>query len=51
MDVGVVAFGLGQVGHLILLEVLIGCVFAVLAFGLFSYLETSARRHATLDVR
>ena len=43
--------GLGQVGHLILLEVLIGCVFAVLAFGLFSYLETSARRHATLDVR
>ncbi|MGH2454947.1 MAG: ABC transporter permease [Candidatus Limnocylindria bacterium] len=43
--------GLDQVGGLILIEFLIGCVYAVLAFGLFSFLERSARRHATLDVR
>jgi ABC-2 type transport system permease protein len=43
--------GLGQVGGLIGLEVLIGIVYAVLAFGLFSLLERSARRNATLDVR
>ncbi|MEP6468732.1 MAG: ABC transporter permease [Chloroflexota bacterium] len=43
--------GLGQVGGLIGLEVLIGITYAVLAFGLFSLLERSARRNATLDVR
>jgi ABC-2 type transport system permease protein len=43
--------GLGQVGGLIGLEVLIGVVYAVVAFGLFSLLERSARRNATLDVR
>lgn len=43
--------GLDQVGGLIGLEILIGCVYAVLAFSLFSYLEMSARRNATLDVR
>ena len=43
--------GLGQVGGLIGLEALIGLVYAVLAFALFSYLERSARENATLDVR
>jgi ABC-2 type transport system permease protein len=43
--------GLGQVGGLIALELLIGCVYAVLAFGLFRLLERSARQNATLDVR
>jgi ABC-2 type transport system permease protein len=43
--------GLGAVGGLIGLEILIGVVYAVLAFGLFSLLERSARRNATLDVR
>jgi ABC-2 type transport system permease protein len=43
--------GLGEVGGLIGLEVLIGIVYAVLAFGLFSLLERSARSNATLDVR
>jgi ABC-2 type transport system permease protein len=43
--------GLAQVGHLIGIELLIGCAYAVLAFALFSYLERSARRNATLDVR
>jgi ABC-2 type transport system permease protein len=43
--------GLGQVGGLIVLELLIGCVYAVAAFGLFQLLERSARRNATLDVR
>jgi ABC-2 type transport system permease protein len=43
--------GLDQVGGLILIELLIGCVYAVAAFGLFQLLERSARRNATLDVR
>jgi ABC-2 type transport system permease protein len=43
--------GLGQVGGLIALELLIGIVYAVLAFALFSLLERSARSNATLDVR
>jgi len=43
--------GLSQVGGLIAIEVLIGIVYALLAFGLFSFLERSARRNATLDVR
>lgn len=43
--------GLDQVGGLILVELLIGVAYALLAFGLFSFLERSARRHATLDVR
>lgn len=43
--------GLNRVGGLIALEGVIGCVYAILAFGLFSYLEISARRNATLDVR
>jgi ABC-2 type transport system permease protein len=43
--------GFGQVGGLIGVEVLIGVVYAVVAFGLFSYLEMSARANATLDVR
>lgn len=43
--------GFGQVAGLIGAELLIGFVYAVLAFGLFRYLETSARRNATLDVR
>ena len=43
--------GLGAVGGLIGLELLIGCVYAVAAFGLFQWLERSARRNATLDVR
>lgn len=43
--------GLDQVGGLILVELGIGSAYALLAFGLFSYLERSARRNATLDVR
>jgi ABC-2 type transport system permease protein len=43
--------GFGQVGGLIGVEVLIGIAYAVVAFGLFSYLEMSARANATLDVR
>lgn len=43
--------GLDQVGNLIAIELLIGCAYAALAFVLFSLLERSARRHATLDVR
>ncbi|HET7685108.1 MAG TPA: ABC transporter permease [Candidatus Limnocylindria bacterium] len=43
--------GIGQVGGLIAVEVLIGVAYAVVAFGLFSYLEMSARANATLDVR
>jgi ABC-2 type transport system permease protein len=43
--------GLGQVGGLIALELLIGIVYAVAAFALFSLLERSARHNATLDVR
>ncbi len=43
--------GLAQVGGLIALELLIGCVYAVAAFALFRYLERSARQNATLDVR
>jgi ABC-2 type transport system permease protein len=43
--------GLADVGGLILVELLIGCVYAVAAFGLFQLLERSARRNATLDVR
>jgi ABC-2 type transport system permease protein len=43
--------GFSEVGGLIGLEVLIGLAYAVLAFGLFSLLERSARRNATLDVR
>ncbi|HSM38803.1 MAG TPA: ABC transporter permease [Candidatus Limnocylindrales bacterium] len=43
--------GLDQVGGLILVEFGIGTAYALLAFGLFSYLERSARRNATLDVR
>jgi ABC-2 type transport system permease protein len=43
--------GLGQVGGLIGLELFIGCVYAIAAFGLFRYLERSARQNATLDVR
>lgn len=43
--------GLAQVGGLILLEVAIGVGYAVLAFWLFSYLERSSRRNATLEVR
>jgi ABC-2 type transport system permease protein len=42
---------LGDVGGLILVELLIGCAYAVAAFGLFQLLERSARRNATLDVR
>ncbi len=42
---------LGQVAGLIGLELLIGVGYALAAYGLFSYFETSARRHATLDVR
>jgi ABC-2 type transport system permease protein len=40
-----------QVGGLIAIEFLIGCVYAVAAFGLFQLLERSARHNATLDVR
>jgi ABC-2 type transport system permease protein len=43
--------GLGQVGGQILVELIVGCVYAVAAFGLFQLLERSARRNATLDVR
>ena len=43
--------GLGQVGVLIALELLIGVVYALAAFALFSLLERSARQNATLDVR
>jgi len=43
--------GLADVGGLILVELLIGCAYAVAAFGLFQLLERSARRNATLDVR
>jgi ABC-2 type transport system permease protein len=43
--------GLDQVGGLIGIEFLVGIAYAVLAFMLFSYLERSARAHATLDVR
>lgn len=43
--------GLDQVGGLILAELLIGIAYAVLAFFLFRFLEASARRNATLDVR
>jgi ABC-2 type transport system permease protein len=43
--------GLGQVGGLIALEALIGLCYAVLAFALFSYLERTSRRNATLEVR
>jgi ABC-2 type transport system permease protein len=42
---------LADVGGLILVELLIGCAYAVAAFGLFQLLERSARRNATLDVR
>lgn len=43
--------GLSQVGDLIAIEVLVGMAYAVLAFALFNFLERSARRSATLDVR
>jgi len=43
--------GLDQVGWLIGVEALVGIAYAVLAFALFVYLERSARRNATLDVR
>jgi ABC-2 type transport system permease protein len=43
--------GFSQVGGLIGVEALIGVVYAALAFTLFVYLERSARRNATLDVR
>ena len=43
--------GLGQVGGLIGIEALVGIAYALLAFALFVYLERSARRNATLDVR
>jgi ABC-2 type transport system permease protein len=43
--------GLSQVGGLIAIELGIGVAYALLAFGLFSFLERSARRSATLDVR
>jgi ABC-2 type transport system permease protein len=43
--------GLDQVGSLILTELLIGVIYALLAFFLFRFLEQSARRNATLDVR
>lgn len=43
--------GLSQVGGLIATEFAIGAAYALLAFGLFSFLERSARRNATLDVR
>lgn len=43
--------GFGQVGGLIGIEALVGIAYAVAAFVLFSYLERSARRNATLDVR
>jgi ABC-2 type transport system permease protein len=43
--------GIAQVGGLIAIEALIGTAYAVAAFGLFVYLERSARANATLDVR
>ncbi len=43
--------GLDRVGGLILAELLIGVAYAVAAFFLFRFLESSARRNATLDVR
>jgi ABC-2 type transport system permease protein len=43
--------GLDQVGGLILVELLIGVIYAVLAFLLFRVLERSSRANATLDVR
>jgi ABC-2 type transport system permease protein len=43
--------GLSQVGGLIAIELVIGVAYALLAFVLFSFLERSARRNATLDVR
>jgi ABC-type polysaccharide/polyol phosphate export permease len=43
--------GLQAVAGLILTELFIGVVYAVGAFLLWSYLERSARRNATLDVR
>jgi ABC-2 type transport system permease protein len=43
--------GLGQVGWLIGIEALVGIAYAVAAFALFRYLETSSRRNATLEVR
>jgi ABC-2 type transport system permease protein len=43
--------GLDRVGGLIAVELLIGVIYAALAFGLFRFLERSSRRNATLDVR
>lgn len=43
--------GFDQVGGLIGIEALVGVAYAVAAFVLFTYLERSARRNATLDVR
>jgi ABC-2 type transport system permease protein len=43
--------GFSQVGGLIGIEALVGIVYALVAFTLFVYLERSARRNATLDVR
>jgi ABC-2 type transport system permease protein len=43
--------GLDRVGGLIAIEAFIGVAYAVAAFGLFRYLERSARANATLDVR
>lgn len=43
--------GLERVGGLIAIEALVGVAYAVAAFMLFAFLERSARRNATLDVR
>jgi ABC-2 type transport system permease protein len=43
--------GIGEVGGLIAIEFGIGCAYALAAFTLFRFLETSSRRNATLDVR
>jgi ABC-2 type transport system permease protein len=43
--------GIGQVGWLIGIEALVGIAYAVAAFALFRFLETSSRRNATLEVR
>jgi ABC-2 type transport system permease protein len=43
--------GLDSVGGLIAIELAVGIAYAVAAFVLFSFLETSSRRNATLDVR
>lgn len=43
--------GLGQVGWLIGIELVVGIAYAVAAFALFTRLEISSRRNATLDVR